>query len=320
MRKLVGTAVVLAAWASTDARPAAACGACTCDDEPRAVINLVRGVPLNLQIPLRVVDENEEAPWLERASDSARVAATVERLQSPADVWWLAVDADLEPNTDYRIVRGGGVDSAFTTGSEPDHEPPVLEAINARGGGNAALCGSSVGGVLTPSGATDGDTFNVWLELEFLAGGPPHLAYVPYSHSTQTLPLGSSEGGCFGPLELPPAASTGYVVGARLRDAAGNSSQLVTTTFTAEASEPGGCGSMGGTAGTSGLDSNGNAGTGGDVPPDGDSDGDGDAGQRTSKGCGCAVPAQRGVSGTMAALTLLGLMALRRQRRCCLRA
>ncbi|HKY38394.1 MAG TPA: hypothetical protein VJN18_20765 [Polyangiaceae bacterium] len=124
----------------------AACGSCNCDDQPRPILNLIRGIPLNLEIPLRVLSESETAPWLE-LTDGTNVPATVQR-RTGANVWWLKVDEDLKPNTDYFIARDTGREAGFTTGNARDEEPPTLEGISVEGGGNEALCSNSVGGIL----------------------------------------------------------------------------------------------------------------------------------------------------------------------------
>jgi MYXO-CTERM domain-containing protein len=298
-------------------RPAAACGACTCDDQPRSIVNLVRGVPLNLQIPLRVLEEGEAAPWLERA-DGAMVSATVERRAAPS-VWWLTVDRDLEPNTDYFITREAGVEAGFTTGSARDEAPPTLESISAKGGGNEALCSASVGGLITLSGASDdGESFNVWLELELISGGTPYLIFTDYLYAAQPLALGTSEMGCFGSLEVPGmVAGAGYALGAWLHDAAGNVSELRTSAFNAQASGPPGCGMPSDSAGSSPVEPSPSAGSGGAAPASAGKPTltDTDA-ERTSKGCGCSVPGrprEPAAEGWLAALLLLGLAACRRR-------
>lgn len=226
-----------------------------CDEEPRSIVNVVRDVPLNLQIPLRVLEEGEAAPRLERFSDGSEVPATVEQLSEPAGVWWLSVDEDLEPLTDYAIVREGGVEAVFKTGDARDEEPPRFDAISAQSGGNEALCGPSVGGVLTLSGAADpGESFNVWLELEVIADGRAQVVFTDYSNTSHRLSVGASDSGCFGALtlpSLPPGAA--YGIRARLHDAAGNVSELRSTELNPEASEPGGCGEPSGTAGAGGA-------------------------------------------------------------------
>ncbi len=309
---------MLAAIALFQGEQARACGACLCDDQqhPRPLVNLVRSVPLNLQIPLHVLSEGEAAPWLERASDGAKVLATVERREA-LRVWWLEVDEDLEPNTDYFVMRDTGAEAGFTTGSARDEEPPVLEAISVVGGGNEGLCSSSSGGYLELSGASDaGDAFNAWLEIEVVMGQTPYLVYSDYS---QRVAFGSSPMRCFARLEIPGmVAGSGYPVGVSLHDAAGNVSQFKIAVFTALANEPASCGTPSETAGSGGSSTSdpGGGGTGATAadgngnPASADPDDD-----RTSKGCGCALPAQpEGLhcEASLAALLLIGLTARRR--------
>lgn len=308
-----GMAAILGALAVSWGRPAQACGPCTCDDQPRDIMNLIRGLPLNLQIPLAVFEESEAPPWLERVSDGTEVAATVERRDAMA-AWWLAVDQDLEPNTDYQVVRESGIAAVFTTGSARDESPPTLTAIEALGGGNEALCDGSFGGGLTLTGAGDGETFNVWLELEVVAGATPRIIYADLNTGNMRLPLGSSAMGCFGRLEVPELAEGGGVaLGARIFDAAGNASELRTTVLQAVANEPAGCGSPTGNAG-SGPTEPGDGGTASVAGSSGSPAVPEDDPTRTSKGCGCSLPGSP-EPRCAALLPLALLLAFRRRSR-----
>jgi hypothetical protein len=312
--------LLLAASVLFEGETARACGACLCDDQPRPLLSLVRGVPLNLQIPLRVAHEAEAAPWIERATDKTKVLATVERREAPG-VWWLAVDQDLEPNTDYFIMRESGPEAGFTTGSARDEEPPELQGVSVVGGGNEALCSDSAGGYLELTGASDaGDTFNVWLEIEVVMGPAPYIVYSDYIDTSQRVAFGSSTMSCFGPLEIPGmVAGNGYAVGVALHDAAGNVSQFQTAVFNAVANEPASCGTPSETAGSSGSSTSDPGGSGGSAAAtpggSGNQASPDPEGDRTSKGCGCALPAgpQRWpAEALLAGLLLLGCAARRR--------
>jgi hypothetical protein len=273
---------------SVYSRPAAACGACVCGEEPRPILNLIRDLPLNLVIPLRVLDEAETAPHLERVADDVPVPARVERM---AGVWLLSVEQDLEPNSDYRVVRDAGVEAQFTTGSARDTQRPTLASVTSTAGGNGDLCEASVGGQVHLKGADDGAAFNVWVEVEVDINGTATLLSLYYD---QDLQLGHSVMGCLGPNELP-ALDDGaqYPSRVRLRDAAGNTGDWQTFILDVVAEEPAGCGTPSPVAGTSSTAGGGSANTGGtgalNAGGDTSEPNEGDNPARTSKGCGCAL-------------------------------
>ncbi len=294
-------ALVLSAWG----RPAAACGACVCDDQPRAIINLIRDVPLNLEVPLRAFDAAQAPPRLERVADGMVVPATVTRDPSGAVAWWLKVDQDLEPNTEYRLDAVG----QFTTGTTRDEQAPTFDEVGASAGGNGGLCDLEAGGQLTLSGANDGNAgFAVWVELEVEVNRGAQRVYTDYQFGS--IRLGHSAMGCFGPTELAGiSADQDYPGRVRLHDAAGNVSDWKTFVFTPTAEAPGGCGTPSGIAGAAGMGSGGNVANGAAA---GSADADPD---RMSKGCGCALGAERQLGHGASALGLASLLLFGRRPR-----
>lgn len=265
-----------------------ACGACLCDEQGLPILNLIRDLPLNLSIPLSELSEAEAAPHLERVADDMIVPATVKHVAGGA--WLLLVDEDLEPNTEYRVVREAGVEAQFTTGTARDTQRPVLGEVTGVPGGNADLCDRSVGGQVKLTGADDGATFNVWVELEIDVNGTATILFTDYS---QEIRLGHSAMGCLGRKELPELGDgAGYPARVRLHDAAGNVSDWGTFIFRVVAEEPAGCGTPLPVAGTNSVAGGGASNTGGtgatdaiggtNSPPEDDA-------TRTSKGCGCAL-------------------------------
>jgi MYXO-CTERM domain-containing protein len=298
-------------------RTAAACGACECQTEPRSIVNLIRSVPLNLEIPLRVVAQGEAAPRLERVSDGLPAPATVD-LDAGGTVWWLKVDEDLKPNTEYRIVGGSG--AQFTTGTARDEQAPTLGGVSAMAGGNAGLCDVQVGGKLTLSGANDdNEQFAVWLELEIDVASTAQHIYLDYDSGS--IRLGHSAMGCFGPSEVTGIApDQGYPGRIRLHDAAGHASDWQTFAINVAAEEPGGCGTPSGSAGVAGMsptleEPTSAGGADNDDSPGAAAASSGSKTLRTSKGCGCALGAERGSGlGGAGLLTLLLAFAARRRR------
>ncbi len=298
--------LVLAGWC----RPAAACGACECETEPHAILNLIRDLPLNLEIPLLAVGNGKAPPRLEKVSDGTGVAATVTRVEGGGPYWRLKVARDLEPNTEYRIV-GDVAGGQFTTGAARDEVAPTLGGIATMPGGNGGLCSSSVGALLTLSDADDGASFNVWVELEIDVASTAHVRYLDYQFGS--IPLGHSAMGCFGGSELPELTSgSGYPMRARLHDAAGNVGEWQNTILTVQAEEPGGCGMPTPSAGASGSPGSANPGGGANGDPQ---DADGDDPARTSKGCGCSLSQREPDMWSGAALFGLAL-GLGARRRC----
>jgi len=271
-------------------------------------------LPLNLEIPLLVLGEGKAPPRLEKVSDGAEVAATVARVEGGGPYWSLKVARDLEPNTEYRIL-GDVAGGQFTTGTARDELPPTLGGIATTPGGNGGLCDSSVGALLTLSGADDGASFNVWVELEVDVAGTANVRYLDYQSGG--IRLGHSAMGCFGGAELPKLMpGSGYPMRARLRDAAGNVGEWQSTILAVLAEDPGGCGMPTASAGASGSGSAGSANPGGGASGD-LQDADGDDPARTSKGCGCSLGKRESDVWWGAALfgLALGLGAGRRRSR-----
>ena len=299
---------------SAGARRALACGACECEEQPLPIVGLIREVPLNLALPLRVLAD-EGAPRLERVSDGRTVGATVEK-DAQAAVWYLKVDQDLDPGVDYRIVRDSGVEAAFTTGTVRDLGVPTLGEVSSKTGGNAGLCDVETGGLLQISGAHDDNSqFAVWLELELTVRGETVRRYTDYHFGVVT--LGRSASGCFGTRELPAIESgQAYPGRVRLHDVADHASDWFSFVLMPGAEAPAGCGAPAGVGGSGGTNSqpdqppSDNAGS----PPQQDEHPDA-AAARTSKGCGCAVADRRGGSGTEAVILVSALLAFRRRSR-----
>ena len=300
------------------ARPAAACGACECAHEARPILNLIRDVPLNLELPLRVLSADEAPPRVERVADGTLAPATVEKDANGANVWWLKVEQDLEPNREYRIMRDTGVDAQFTTGATRDVQAPTLEAASTLPGGNAALCDSEAGGQLTLTGATDDNQqFAVWVELEIDVGKQTQHRYLDYRFGN--IGLGHSAMGCFGPSELSGiAAGQSYPGRVRLHDAGGNIGDWQSFVLPIAAEEMGGCGTPGGVAGGAGSSGQPTdpteAGSGSEPPHGAGAPSSGSDGELTSRGCGCALAAGSGADGGAWALGFATLLLLGRRQ------
>jgi hypothetical protein len=230
-----------------------ACGACVCSEEvPSSIVTLIRDVPVNLQVPLPVLAGESTEPRIERVLDSAEVPSSVTRITGASDYWWLAVQADLEPETEYRIVRKSGVEAQFTTGVARDETAPRFDSVSSTAGGNADLCEASVGAQLAFSGVADPESrsFAVWAELELEDGPDTVRVFSPYGATA--VRVGHSDSRCFGGTDITSLQAGNYPTRARLRDAAGNASEWQELTLQVAAEEPGGCGMMGGAAGAGG--------------------------------------------------------------------
>ena len=293
---------------------ASACGACVCEtSEPRNIINLIRGVALNLHVPLPVIEPGEDPPELVRVSDGMPVPATVE-LDDAGSVWWLKVDEDLQPNTEYRTTG-----AQFMTGTARDAQAPTLGEVTATPGGNGALCDVQVGDQLTLSDANDaGDNFAVWLEVELDVAGTAQRLYLPYEFGP--IGLGQSQMSCFGTRELSGiAAGQGYPGRVRLHDAAGNLSDWRSFVLDMAEEAPGGCGTPVVSAGAAGMPpmnpDPGTAAASGEAPNGTAAASSGSDAERTSKGCGCALGAEQRGAGTSAVTLALTLLLAARRRR-----
>ncbi len=306
---------------------AAACGACLCNDAgSQPLITLIRDVPVNLVMPLRVVDDAEEPPILERASDGMQVAATAARVEGQP-YWMLRVAQDLEPSTEYRIVREAGVEQQFTTGSAPDTSAPLLDSVTVNPGGTGAECDTFTGARLAFAGVSDGDRLDVWVEVEVDVMSTAQPLYGRYDFAE--LAFGHSEMGCVGDNETPWVEDGAqYPTRVRLHDLGGNTSEWQNLIVTIASTEPAGCGgpgvdpNVGGSGGSAPMLFAGASGTGADpnsdpsVDPNADPSDEGDGHTpRTSKGCGCSVPGDSGTSSLGAALLAAVLLARRRRVR-----
>jgi hypothetical protein len=279
---------------------AAACGACECADVPAPIVTLIRDVPLNLQVPLPILEGEAAEPRIERVSDGVEVVSSATRLVGAADYWWLAPQDDLEPSTEYRIIRGGGVEDQFTTGTARDEAAPRFEAVLPTAGGNAALCEASVGAQLAFSGVEDpaSPSFTVWAEIEVEDGADTVRLFAAYGAGS-TVRVGHSDAGCFGSTELPALTTAHtYPTRARLRDASGNASEWKQVALTVAAEQPGGCG----------MPSDGD--NGGSVSSP-EAEGANAAAQNQSASCGIG---RRAPSGSWLALTSLAVLLLCRRR------
>ncbi|MDX2054244.1 MAG: hypothetical protein SFV15_17720 [Polyangiaceae bacterium] len=220
-----------------------ACGACECPTLASSeLVSLIRSVPLNLDLALLVHPGELSPPRLERVSDQS-VIATAELDGASARLWRLKPSADLASNTEYRIMRKDGVVAQFTTGTSRDESAPTLQGVSASPGGNAALCSASIGAGLTLVGVADGESNEVWVELELqLPHGPTNI-FSPYVYG-QPLRVGQTAMGCFGTNEVAGLTDAqSFPTRVRVHDAAGHTSEWRTVSVSVAAEKPEGCGS-----------------------------------------------------------------------------
>lgn len=300
-------------FASGWTKPASACGACECSDAPVSIVTLIRDVPLNLRIPLPVLEGETTAPRLERVSDLAEVPSSATQLEGALRYWWLAVETDLDPRTDYRIVRSGGVEAQFTTGTARDEAAPTFGSASSTAGGNADLCSESVGARLAFGEVEDAGSpsFTVWAEVEVTDGADALRLFAPYGPGG-SIRVGHSGAGCFGSTEIGGLVhARTYPTRARLRDAAGNASEWEEVALTVAGERPGGCGTP------SGGGDGGGAPSGAGASPAGGSAGAVDespATDRTSSGCEMTFRGGHAPARSLPSLVLLSGLLLCRRR------
>jgi hypothetical protein len=280
----------LAAVSLLSVRSAAACGACSCnDDRDDPLVVLTGDLPLNFQAPVPVLAGSTAS--LVRRSDSLEIPSSLAPIAGSKGYALLKVEQDLEPNVEYALMSDGKVQQVFTTGASRDETAPTFSRVEVELGTNGGLCTQSVGARLQLRDVSDdsGGTAR-WVEIEVEIDGVVTTRFSTLGFSG--IALGTSEMGCFGQTELPELkAGSSYAMRVRLHDVAGNVSDWHDLAFEPTAEEPGGCGpSMAGAG----------AGSGSGTTPGGDSS-------------SCAFSPPRGGTGLLAALPLL-LVGLRRRR------